>query len=214
MAEAAARLPKYLLMSMVLLFLAQLAAVSATAQETLYDNGPSNGNVDAWDISFHVVSDSFNLADTSTIGGFTFTAWLMPGDTLTSAELSITSMESGGTTYFDQTVGFEQTNCVVNQLHADVCTESAIFDGPVLNAGTYWVNLQNAMAEGDQVYWDENSGPSMASATGAGTIPSESFTLTGCNGVCGGQSVPEPSSLILFGCGIASLMGMLRRRLL
>ena len=50
----------------------------------------------------------------------------------------------------------------------------------LLNAGTYWVNLQNAVVNtGDPVYWDENSGPSLASESSVGTIPSESFTILG-----------------------------------
>ncbi len=39
-----------------------LAAVPAFAQTDLYDNGPTNGTVDAWTINFgFIVSDSFTL---------------------------------------------------------------------------------------------------------------------------------------------------------
>ena len=58
--------------------------------------------------------------------------------------------------------------------------KSTVFNGPTLNSGTYWVNLQNAsVPSGDPVFWDENSGPSMASTNEVGTIPSESFTILG-----------------------------------
>ena len=70
--------------------------------------------------------------------------WLFPGDTLTSAELSITSSENGGTSYFDQTVNFTRALALSNQFGFNVCTESTTFSGPTLNAGTYWLNLQNA----------------------------------------------------------------------
>ena len=104
--------------------------------------------------------------------------WLFPGDSLTSAELyAITSSENGGTSYFDQTVNFTQSGCVGNEYGYNVCNESTSFSGPTLNAGTYWVNLQNAsVPSGNPIYWDEKTvGPSLASESSVGTIPSESF---------------------------------------
>jgi len=165
---------------------------SAPPQGPVYDNGPINGNVDAWTINFgFVISDSITVSAGSGINGMTFGAWLFPGDTLTSAELSITSSPNGGTGYFDQTVNFSQTGCANNQFGYNVCTVSTSFTGPTLNAGTYWVNLQNAEESfGEPVYWDENSGvgcespgcPSLAYEEGLGTIPSESFTMEGSGG--------------------------------
>ncbi len=148
----------------------------------IYDNGPTNGNTDAWTINFGViVSDTFNVANNnSSVTAMSFAAWIFPGDVLSSAEVSITSGENGGTSYFDQTVNFTQGTCTLNQYGYNVCTETTNFNGPNLNNGTYWVNLQNAsVPSGDQVYWDENSGPSSASQNEVGTIPSESFTILG-----------------------------------
>ncbi|HLI63908.1 MAG TPA: hypothetical protein VKV05_10945, partial [Terriglobales bacterium] len=90
-----------------------LAALPAMA-DTIYSNGATNGNTDAWTINFgFIVSDTFNVASNgTTITGFTMADWLIPGDTLQSAELSITSGENGGTSYFDQTVNFTQSGCV------------------------------------------------------------------------------------------------------
>ena len=43
-----------------------LAVVPAMAQ-TIYDNGPVNGNTDAWTINFgFVVSDTFNVTNSGT----------------------------------------------------------------------------------------------------------------------------------------------------
>jgi uncharacterized repeat protein (TIGR03803 family) len=150
----------------------------------IYDNGPTNGTTDAWVFNFgFVVSDSFTVANT-TVTGMSFAAWLSPGDILELVEISITSQPNGGTVYFDQTINFTQSGCVSNQYGFNVCTEtSATFSGPALNAGTYWVNLENAVTNtGDPVYWDENSGPSQAYDSSVGTIPSESFTLLGGGG--------------------------------
>ncbi len=198
-----------------------LAAVPAAAQ-TVYNNGPINGNVDAWLIyEDFIVSDTFNVVNNNTaITGANFGLWLFPGDTLTSAELSITSSENGGTSYFDQTVSFTQGMCHGNERGFDVCHENTSFSGPTLNAGTYWLNLDNAsVPNGDPVYWDENSGPSSASDNFVGTIPSEAFTVLGTQSSTTSTSTtttgttPEPSSIILFGSGVLGLAGMLRRKL-
>ena len=159
----------------------------------LYDNGPINGSIDAWTINFgFVVSDTITLGNgNGPIQGMTFGAWLFPGDILNSVEVSITSSEFGGTTYFDQVVSFTQSGCQGNQFGFNVCTAtSANLSGPNLAGGTYWVNLSNAVVnDGDPVYWDENSGidcdspgcPSFASNNSVGTIPSEAFSILGMN---------------------------------
>ena len=198
-----------------------LAVVPAVAQTDIYDNGATNGTTDAWTINFgFAVSDSFTLSAGSTVTGLNFAAWVAPGDILQSAEVSITSSEFGGTSYFDQTVSFTQSGCVSNQYGYNVCTESGTFSGPSLNAGTYWLNLSNAAVNtGDPVYWDENSGPSSASQNSLGTIPSESFTLLASAAPApaapapGPGSTPEPSSIMLFGSGVLGLAGVLRRKL-
>jgi hypothetical protein len=197
-----------------------LAALPAMA-DNLYDNGPINGNTDAWTINFgFAVSDTFTLGAASTVNGVSFGAWLAPGDTLTSAEVSITSAELGGTTYFDGTVNFSSSGCSTNTFGYNVCTETGSFAGVNLASGTYWLNLQNAsVPSGDPVYWDENSGPSQASENTLGTIPSEAFTVLGSGGTSTtgttttGGTTPEPSSIMLFGSGILGLAGVLRRKL-
>jgi hypothetical protein len=190
-----------------------LAAVPAMAD--IYNNGPIDGNTDAWTInSGFVVSDSFTTSG-GAVTGLQFGAWLLPGDTLTSAEVSITSQEFGGTTFFDGTVNFSASNCVSNPLGANVCAETGSFN-TTLAAGSYWLNLQNAsVPSGDPVYWDENGGGSAASQSSVGTIPSESFTVLGgasTSTTTGTGTTPEPSSIMLFGSGILGLAGVLRRR--
>jgi hypothetical protein len=196
-----------------------LLSLPAAAQ-VLYENGPVNGETDAWTINFgFVVPDTFTISTgSSMITGLSFGAWLSPGDLLESVEVSITSEPFGGTTYFDQQVNFTQSGCFVNNYGYDVCIETGSFNGPTLNNGTYWVNLLNAVSEmGDPVYWDENSGigchspgcPSQAGG-GIGSIPSEAFSILGTSSGTG--TVPEPASLALFAAGALTSLGMLRRR--
>jgi hypothetical protein len=96
----------------VSLVLATALAVPAVAQNEIYDNGPINGTNDAWTINFgFAVSDSFTVSGgNSTVTGLTFGSFMLPGDVLTSVELSITSSEFGGTSYFDQVVSITQSD--------------------------------------------------------------------------------------------------------
>jgi hypothetical protein len=202
------------------LLVACLGSVPALAQ-TVYSNGPINGNTDAWTInSGFVVSDTFTVgSEGASVNGLSFGAWAFPGDVLESVELQITTSEFGGVTFFSGTVNFTQGGCSTNGYGFNVCTETSSSFGPVnLVAGTYWINLDNAVVnDGDPIYWDENSGPSSASENSVGTIPSEAFTVLGSSTTetvttTTTSTVPEPSSIMLIGSGILGLAGVLRRR--
>ena len=197
-------------MSLILVLMI-LPLTMSFAQGTIYSNGSINGTTDAWVINFgFVVSNTFTTSG-GFVPGLSFGAWLFPGDVLESAEVQITSAEFGGTTYTDQVVSFTQSGCSGNQYGFNVCTETGTFSPVNLAAGTYWLNLDNAVVnDGDPVYWDENSGPSSASENSVGTIPSEAFTL----GCCGPPppTVPEPGSIVMFGSGVLGLAAWLIRR--
>jgi len=206
------------------LFCLALAAVPASAQ-VLYDNGPINGTSDAWTINFgFIVSDTFALSANSTVGGFEFGAWEFPGDVVSSVDWSVTTLENGGTTLGSGTASGKNVADMfisTNQYGYDIDNITVTGLNVGLGAGSYWLNLQNAMLpNGDPVFWDENGGigcggsdgkgancPSMASESAIGTIYSEAFTITS------GGSTPEPGSIVLFGSGILGLAGALRRKL-
>ena len=196
-----------------------LAAVPAWAD---WDNGPINGTTDAWTINFgYIVSDSY-ISDGSSVTGFMFGVWEFPGDTLSSVDWSITSQENGGQTFGSGTAsGANLTDKFIstNQYGYDIdlITVKGLNVAEVKGA-TYWLNLQNAaVPSGDPVFWDENSGvgcggtgcPAKASESAVGTIASEAFTINSS----GTGTVPEPSSIMLFGSGILGLAGVLRRKL-
>ena len=193
--------------SLTILCLA-LAVIPASAQ-VLYSNGPINGTTDGWTINFgYVVSDTFTLSAASTLGSVDIGVWEFPGDTGSTVDWSITSTENG--TGVGGTANVTDTFISTNQYGYDI--DKWHFTTPIgaLGAGTYWLNLQNAVVpSGDPVYWDENSGPSSASESAVGTIASEAFSV---NGTSTGTT-PEPSSIMLFGSGILGLAGVLRRKL-
>jgi hypothetical protein len=204
------------IVSLTILCLA-LGAIPAWAD---YDNGPINGTTDAWAINFgFIVSDSFVVAGTTTIAGFDFGVW-KSGDTLSSVQWSITSGENSGTVFGSGTAsGANLSDWFIstNQFGYDIDKISVTGLSVGVNAGTYWLNLQNAaVPSGDPVFWDENSGqgcsgngcPSSASESSVGTIASEAFTIHG-----GSLGLPEPSSILLFGSGILGLAGVARRKL-
>ena len=202
----------------LLVFALCLACVPALA-DTTFDSGPINGTTDAWSVNFgFVVSNSFTVQQYGAIvTGLSFGAWLFPGDVLTNAEVSITDAEFGGNTFFDGFVNFTQSDCSANQYGFNVCTETSDSFGPVnLASGTYWVNLENALAGDDPVYWDENSSPySQASENSVGTIPSEAFSILGTvtSATTSTSTAPEPTTVMLFGSGVLGLTGLLRRKL-
>ena len=206
-----------------LTLLCLLAATTASGQ-VLYDNGPVNGTVDAWTINFgFVVSDTFTLANNSTVGGFDMAVWEFKGDTVLTVGWSVTAQENFGTLYGSGNAAVTSKFISVNQFGYDIVELTATGLNLPLNAGTYWINMQNAVVtNGDPVYWDENNGvgckgdngmggncPSMPSENDSGTILSESFDITGTSG----GTTPEPSSILLFGSGIVGVGSMLVRRL-
>ena len=190
-----------------------LAAVPAFAGS--YSNGPINGNTDAWTINFgYVVSDTFvQPAGDTTATGFSVGVWEFPGDTVLSVDWSIGTSEYGGDVA-SGTASVTDTFVSTNGFGYNIDVLSANISASGLNGGsTYWLSLQNAVVStGDPVFWDENSGPSQASESSVGTIPSEAFTIN-TSGGGGGGTTPEPSSIMLFGSGILGLAGVLRRKL-
>ncbi len=224
---------KSLFRTLTLSLLAGLACMimaGPAVAQTLYSNGPINGTVTGYGIYGGLMaSDTFTLATDSHVTGFDFGAWVRQGDQPLTVDWSITSNHGGGTLFDQGTASL--TNVFHNSYSAggdsytyDIYDAFATIDVN-LAAGTYWLNLTNATdnTHPEDIYWDINAGvgctgsdgggadcPSLGYFNIAGTIPSESFNITGASGQ---GSVPEPGTLMLFGSGVIGLAGMVRRRL-
>jgi hypothetical protein len=209
-------------LSLLTILCLTLAVVPAAA-DILYSNGPGNFDTDAWTINFGFsVSDSFLVANGSSIQDLHFNYWdVSSTDVLTTVDMQIGSTSFGGST---QTLsGVTNTFLGFSPFGFALFQADYTFAGiPFSGAG--FVTLSNACTTSgcsvtQPIYWDENSGvgcpssgcPSTAYENTLGSIPSESFTLTG---ITSSGTTPEPSSLALLASGVLGVAGVLRRRLL
>lgn len=195
----------------------------------VYDNGTTTGNAVAWGISGGFsVADSFTLASDSTVLAAIFTAWELPGDTVSGVSYEILNDSSGlpgSTVLASGSVTPYDTFLYQNDYSYDIDSIAFNFgSGVSLSAGTtYWFLLQDATAttNGDSVFWDENgNGPSVTWTSSNGllsppdcsgdddpTTCSQTFSLL--DNTVG----PEPGSLALGGGGMLLLAcGTLRRK--
>jgi len=132
--------------------------------DTLYSNGPINGNDNAVGISYiQEVSDSFGLGSASTIGSISFGAWVLEGDAPLNVSWSISSAPAGGTIYASGTSSLTNSlfctkgpSCGLNQY--DVYN-SAFSTNVSLDQGSYYLTLSNATTVKNNGFdWDENDG--------------------------------------------------------
>jgi hypothetical protein len=181
----------------VLVAIAILAAAAPATAGPIVTNFPINGEINAYLINFGAsVSDSFTLTYSPTnLTGMNFGAWEFPGDTMTSVSWAI------GTTPFaanegSGTAAVSQTFLFTNLQGFDVDLINFPLPALLLNAGTHYITLQNAVIDsGDPAEWDENDASAMSGFSSvSGQIGAESFELTG--------TTPEPGTLALLASGL------------
>jgi hypothetical protein len=185
----------------LLLAAAALLLAGEAKADLVYDNGPINGTIDAYNVTTFAVSDSFVLSSGTTLAEAQIGLWEQ--GTATTVDWSI------GTGAFGSDLGSGTSaldNTATGQLSGDSFPvfESTFSLTATLGPGTYWLTLNNALL--GPAYWDENNGPSTAYVISTGNqIGSESFQLYSAPS-------PEPSSLILCGLGAIGLLVAAWRR--
>jgi hypothetical protein len=187
-----------------------LCPATLNASTVVYDNGPINGSIDAWSIATNLygweVSDSFTLSAPATLTSADVGLYVLPGDTPSSLTWSF------GTSFFDASLG-TGTSTPGNTYWGSGFDYYDIYDSTFslpsisLAAGTYYLSLSGMTTENQNIFWDENDGPSSAMQNqGTGAIGSESFRLYS------GTTIPEPGTFAALGFGLASLAGLALRR--
>jgi hypothetical protein len=216
-------------------------ALSATAfaqYPIIYSEGPIDGNDNAFFVTgpafpnflgyVQDISNGFVAAYSSNhFIDLEFGEWSVGAPTSFSYELgsaafgtdvgSATVAQDAGNSHllFTNSFGYGVYDVKVN-----------VFDNFLTAGQTYWLTVSNATDAGNDgtQAWDVPNGGSGGPATcnfrQSGTnfgdcgFGGESFTLSDCGACgCGGCTTPEPSTILLFGSGILSIAGILRRRL-
>ncbi len=199
----------------------------------IYDDGGTNTPNNSFYMGGSaVISDSFMLAQASTVQSFAFDFWVWSSELANytngtqTVNWSITSSPNAGTVY-GSGLGAALSGTVVFTNSGGVMYLEPILTGDLpLLAGTYYLNLggmTNASGSADE-YWNESDGPStafqktgsgeteitsgVASAFGTCSTPgtsgdcSQQFSISG---TVNSSSVPEPGTWLLTGVAITLL---------
>jgi hypothetical protein len=214
-------------------------ALVASAQAPIYQEGPIDGNDNAFFVtgpnypniagSFQDISNGFVATTTGSAEDFSWGEWSVGAPTGFSVTFGTAAFGNGGINgcpggncQFDfvQNPG-NSTLLFTNGFGYGIYNVHVLLGANLeMTAGnTYWVTVSNATDaanDGTQA-WDIPNG-------GLGGPAICNFRQSGTNyGDCGlggesftissGGTTPEPSSILLFGSGILGLAGVLRRKL-
>jgi hypothetical protein len=216
-----------------------LSTAPTFADTVLFNSGPINGTISGEfiNLSFEI-ADSFSLPSNGTLTGVKVGLDL-PGPSNTPIQLDWAIWNAagpgGGGSILDSAVGatlsntFLFTSTLGGFGTTEVYQSSFSLPSITLSAGTYWLELQNAVdSASNGVAWDLNNGPSTVWAspppgivtagapdncgdTGSPIIPGlatcgSAFEITG-------ETVPEPRGLALFVVGCLLAGAVLSRKL-
>jgi hypothetical protein len=174
---------------------------------TLYSNGAISQSIGGTMINGGFeVSDSFVLSTDAAVTGVSNVGlWVYTGDSPATLSWVISTAPDGGGTVESSGSGISLSTSFLSTVGIFDVYNASFSTGTVdLTAGTYYLELLTGTSTGSSsVFWDINAGPSAADSNG-GTIASESFEIDGNSA----GPVPEPTSVLLSGLGLAALAGM------
>ena len=189
----------------------------------LYGNGPINGNIGSWSISYgNVMSQSFTLTAASTLTGVNLGIWINPtGGTPLSLEWRLSNSPDtvvAGTTADLTSSLFCSSGITCGSNAYDVYASSFSLPNVVLGPGTYYLSLDFGLTSGyDSLFLDVNNGASAAYRNGAnlaGSIEMTSGSNSSSFQILGDStaSTPEPASIAMLLSGLALFAGFARRK--
>jgi len=174
--------------------------------DLLYDNGAINGTIGGWPISSpNKVTDSFSLTSASNLSGAQIGLWVYPTDYPSTVDWAIGTV--GYASDVSSGTASLASSTLTNVSHGTTPGGFLLFESsfPVTGgvpAGTFWLTITGGEAAkfpGPYIFWDINYGPSVG-FNNTGGAGSESFQIFGTS-----TAVPEPSTLLLLGPGLAGL---------
>ena len=197
----------------------------------LYNNGPINGHIDAWSISYgNIMSDSFTLTAASTLSEVDLGIWIHPtaGDAPSYLKWRIGDSVPdyllgplGDTAFLTNSLSCSHSiSCGGNAF--DVYASSFSLPNIALGPGTYYLTLDFGVTSfGDSLFWDVNNGPSVAYRNGVDMKDSieigpgsnsDAFRILGTSDEPP-AGVPEPASTATLLSGLALVAGLARRKM-
>lgn len=129
----------------------------------LYADGTFTGETTAWTVGFGwIVSNDFVLGSTVSVTKIKVRLWVGPSTTVSNVTWSIGSSVYGSDVAGGTAVA-TQEDSYVNSFGYSVLLLSWPVGPLTLAAGTYWLTLQDTVADdATAVFWDESDGPSNA----------------------------------------------------
>ena len=202
---------------------------SLNAPTVLYDDGPTDGNTNAFFIdgpnsgpALQTISDGFIASASGTASSLDFGIWVPTGTTPTSVSWWLGTSAFGSEISSGSTAQVGYAFLFSNAFGFDIFTATVTgLSGNLVAGNAYWLTLGGANDSlGTQFdAWDVNGGPASCDFAVGGVpagdcgfgigVEGEAFTLYGSSNT----GVPEPGSLMLLGSGIVGLAGIVRRKI-
>lgn len=144
-----------------------------------------NGNLDGTTAAYSIttgnrVTNSMQIFDSVSVSEIIVGLWFKGIFGSISPQTIQIGTTPFGTDVFNALVGVGSVFQFTNSLGYNVELSAFLTTGLNLPVGNYWITLGNiAVSPGQEILWDQNSGPASAQNSPGGSIPSEYYCLEG-----------------------------------